>query len=217
MSVPRVELPYCSWGAVEDWFIHLGNLRHVPARIDRSVFPEKCSMGTREQVLHGLRCLNLVSKNAPTNGLTAVCAKGKEGWRETLNVAYADFFKVGWTGMTPLQFKQLLAKHGAVQEETRKRAARFVLRALLYCDIPYSALLDDLGPRGTSATKPMARAKTSVRTVRAPETSGPTQMCILELDGGDASVRLYQSASDRDLALLRGFIGLQQAWKKRAS
>lgn len=126
---------YSTFTTFLDW---LKEMPVTPSLIDRSLWTSKFAGGNGGQLMAGLRFLNLLEGEKPTNELEWLirgdASRRKELLAETMRLAYGDLIEQ-LPSMTPNMLNKALDELGAT-EHTRRKAFSFVVNAARGADLP---------------------------------------------------------------------------------
>src|SRR5262245_17024976 len=152
--------PYVAWSTFKKALDDLA--QGLPNQIDRSVWKGQ-SWGTQSQLLTAFKFLGLTEERGkPTVFLTTYASPdlaaeaSKQILDNLVREKYADLFALDLTKATPEQVDRAIAGY-RVTGETREKAVRFFLSALLYLGIPVSPLLQPKPPNGTARKRGRAK------------------------------------------------------------
>jgi hypothetical protein len=189
----------------------------VPHRIDRSAFPG-LAWNVQSRLLNGMQFLGLIDAHGqPSDSLHAVAvrdeAKRKVELAKVLRDRYAELFKLDLMRVTPAHLSDTMGSAYNVAGDTRDKAVRFFLNAVMYVGMPVSSMLQKRVRKSTGLrirrSKQNAKANTSVSSATAiptttatvAETSGTSRVIQLSSGGTltlSASIDLFKlNPSDR--------------------
>lgn len=177
----------------------------VPERIDRSAFPG-LAWNAITRLIGGLKFLGLIDDDGtPTPALLKLAvpdeAVRKAELEKLLRASYSEVFKLDLARTTPALLADTLGGAYNAAGDTREKALRFFLQAVVYAGVPVSPLLlRDQTRKPAVRIKRRATARPSdapLPTERTPEPSAGATRTIHLASGG----RLTLTAAIDFLAL----------------
>jgi len=129
----------------------------LPGEIDNSAWASR-SGADKTQIMSGFRFLGLIDEGDKTQEMLKRLVQAapdspdeKKLFAEMLRGSYTKVFELDLTTATPMQFSDAIGSYGG-SPITKKRAARFFLKAAQYAGIPLSGHLKK-GSRGNDETE----------------------------------------------------------------
>jgi hypothetical protein len=205
----KTAAPYTAWTTLKN--VLDGFSRHMPNRIDKSVFQNQ-SGSVQAQLILSLRFLQFIEEDGkPTDALLKFAAAKDESEKKALlsaqlRTTYPDLFALDLMKTTPDQFAAKITGSYGVTGETRDKATRFFLAGAKYAGITVSPLLEKKAAANGSGRKrrPAAKRKPQSEPKHAAAVSGGATSKTVELESGGsvtlaAAVDLFGiSETDRD-------------------
>lgn len=183
----------------------------LPNQIDRSVWKTQ-SWGTQSQLVTAFKFLGLTDdKGKPSPPLVELVEIKDEEERKPKLAAifrerYADLFALDLTKATPDQLDKAMGGY-RVTGETREKAIRFFLSAILYLEIPVSKFLQPATGNGavtTKSHKPRKQREAATPPSNAAPAPSNARVFKLRTPGGELTIStkpdfLALVAADRKL------------------
>ena len=219
--------PYVSWNVFHGFLEWLGETG-IPVQIDRSFWSAKYSGGTGSQLMSGLRFLELLGGELPTDSLTelvnADADKRKQLMAQLLQDRYPTVFAVDLARATPKMLNDAFTDLG-VDGDTNRKAQSFFINACKFAGIPLAAGIRRKARNRQSSTtrrrrtnpKPQPSEGAPQEHSQPPTQASPEQSTTIKLGGGgtltlvlNANV-LTLEANDRQF--INDLIGQFQAYE----
>ncbi len=219
--------PYVSWVTFHnflDWLREVG----IPVQIDRSFWSEKYSGSLGSQLMTGLRYLQLLDDEVPTDSLTelvnADADKRKQLIEQLLRNCYPTVFAIDLARATPRLLNEAFVDLG-VEGDTSRKAQSFFINACKFTDIPLAAgIRRKARNRKSSSTrrrrtgpKPQPSGAPPQEPSQPPTQASPEQSTTIKLSGG-GTLTLVLNANvltleEDDRQFINDLVGQFQAYE----
>lgn len=161
----------------------------VPERIDRSAFPG-LAWNAITRLIGGLRFLGLIDDDGTPQPALHKLAVPDEAVRKTemeklLRTSYSEVFKLDLARTTPALLADTLGGAYNATGDTREKAVRFFLQAVVYVGVPVSTLL-----LRDQTRKPTVRIKRRVTAAKPAEAPLPTPSAPEASSGATRTIHL---------------------------